>query len=115
MPQAPKFIVTKDEDYEVSWKLEAANGEVKSYGRGTFVTAEAAREDIIATIESTISAAGVSISLGTEFSPIIEFIGFEEDVPGPEEPYAEETTEDQPEGHDQSTDSQEDPEGEEEG
>lgn len=106
MPQPPKFIISKDEEGEISWKLEAANADIASDCHGTFSTEEEAIENIRATIETTVAAAGVSISLGTEFNPVIEYVGFGATTPGPEEPYAEQTTEDQPNGQDQTAEPQ---------
>lgn len=109
MAQAPKHTILKGDDGLAYWHREAANGDITSNGGQGFRDRTDALRAIRDDIETAIAAAGISISIGTPFEPIVEYIGWEEPTPepGPEGPYPEQTTESQPDGQDQSTENQE--------
>lgn len=86
--QAPKFIVSEpNEDDAYSWTLVKDDGGqlVVAQGVATVAGKDNIQEQIKECIETAIGAAGVSLSLGATFNPIIEYAG-----------EAEETTDENP-------------------
>jgi hypothetical protein len=95
MSQHPKFIISNN-DGIITWRCEKDNAEISgTSGEETFGDKVWAEETIKDHIAAVIGASGVSISLGTEFQPVTDYEGFDEDLspPPPEGPIDEETVE----------------------
>jgi hypothetical protein len=99
MAQHPKFIISEDSNGAITWRAEKDNGEVTgTSGEATFNNKGQAEDAIKDHVLTTIGAAGVSISLGTDFQPIIDYEGFEEALsePGLDDVTSEEVVEESP-------------------
>lgn len=100
MAQHPKFVISQDSNGTITWRAEKDNAEISgTSGNATFTNKGQAEDAIKEHVLTAIGAAGVSISLGTDFQPIIDYEGFEDELPepGPDDVTSEEVVEESPE------------------